>query len=106
MTTTINERPRPARARLALAIMEEVTARAVYGSYRFTFVEGRDADLCKDLPYNYANFSVIIGEEGRSQFVCTVDLLDRDKTEEGITKLVTYGLLPAYFDAKDEEGER
>ena len=101
-----NERTRQQRARLALAIMEAVTDRAVYGSYRFTFVEGRDADLCKDLPYNYSNFSVIIGEEGHSQFVCTVDLLDRDKTEEGISQLVTFGLLPAYFDANDEEGER
>ena len=101
-----NERPYKNRARLAQAIINEMMGRTVYGSFRVTYVEGRDADLCKEAPYRYANLNVIIGEEGRSNFVCTVDLLNPDETGKGIDQLVNYGLLPCYFDAKDEEGER
>lgn len=99
----MKERPYRLRAKIAQAIIDELMSRTVYGSFRFTYTEGRDADLCREAPYHYANLSVIIGEEGRSNFVCTVDLLNPDETGKGIDQLVNYGLLPCYFDPKEIE---
>ena len=99
----MKERPYKNRAKLAQAIIDEIMNRTVFGSFRVTYVEGRDSDLCREAPYHYANLSVIIGEEGRSNFVCTVDLLNPDETGKGIDQLVAYGLLPCYFDPKDKE---
>ena len=103
MTLTIkrNERPRAERAKLAVDLMNEIASRATYGSIKMTYVEGTDRDLCPDVPYSYANLAVAAGAPDRPNFVCAVDLLDKDQTREGIDQLVTYGLLPAYYNPED-----
>ena len=96
-----NERPRAERAKIAVDMMDQIASRATYGSIKMTYVEGTDRDLCPGAPYSYANLSVIAGSPDAPQFVCAVDLLDRDETRSGIDQLVTYGLLPAYYNPED-----
>lgn len=99
-----NTRDYTQRRKVADAILDAMMRRTPCGSYRFSYVEGRDEDLCKDLPYNYGNLSVVLGEPyGRSNYVVTVDLLNRDETNKGIDQLVAYGLLPAGFRPNDYE---